>query len=147
MTERTTNMHHRPGWPDHAMNLALAAAYRSEDPYCQVGATVLDRTGVVLGVGYNGAPSGVEIDWHNRETRRPYVIHAEANALRHTTPLLAHDGLMAVSHYPCASCCTLLASYGVFRAYWLYPPDWARYPELSPEFLKTLGLELMRIDS
>jgi len=136
----------RPGWPDHAMNLALAAAFRSEDPHCKVGAAVLDRDGVVLGVGYNGAPSKVDIDWQDRESRRPFVIHAEANALRHTTPHLADGGLMASSHYPCAACCTLVRSYGVLRLFWLYPPDWSRYPALPARFLRTLGLELERID-
>ena len=127
------------------MNLALSAAFRSEDPHCKVGAAVLDRDGIVLGVGYNGAPSKVEVNWNDRDARRPFIIHAEANALRYTTPHLAHGGLMAVTHYPCAPCCTLARSYGVLRLFWLYPPDWRRYPRLEPAFLEQLGITLTRM--
>jgi len=128
------------------MNLAAAAAERSEDPYCQVGATVLDRDGVVLGVGYNGTPSGVTgVDWTDRDARRPYMIHAEANALRHTTPPLAHGGLLAVTHYPCAACCTLARSYGIHTVFWASPPDWQRYPKLDEAFLIRLGVVLWQV--
>ena len=68
------------------MKLAEVASTRSEDPYVKVGAFVLRQDHSIGGIGYSGGPSGVEIDWSDRDTRRQYVIHAEANALRYISP-------------------------------------------------------------
>jgi len=100
-------------WPRYALGIARAAALRSEDPYVQVGAVVLRSDHSVAGIGYNGAPSGVEIDWPDRDRRRLYVIHAEANALRWTTPDEVKGGMIISTHHPCGSCLTLIASYGI----------------------------------
>lgn len=68
----------------------------------------------VASVGYNGAPAGIELEWLNREARRPYVIHAEVNALRYATPRDCGKGsLVAVTHTPCVDCLRVIASYGV----------------------------------
>jgi dCMP deaminase len=120
---------------------------RSEDPHCKVGATVLSPRGIVLGVGYNGTVAGVDIDWTDRDARRPYVIHAEANALRYVTPHIAAGGIMASTHFPCSACVLLAASYGIVEIAWLYPPDWGRYPaDLTESIARRLGVRLHRID-
>ena len=138
----------RPTWGEHALNIALAAAYRSEDPYCKVGACVLNARGVVAGVGYNGTASGIDIDWTDRDARRPFVIHAEVNALRYTTPDLVAGGLLATTHFPCSTCVLQAAAYGVREVVWLYPPDWATYPaELTMSIAERLGVALRRIDA
>lgn len=112
-----------------AIGLAEAMARASEDPYCQVGAVVLGAHGrLLLGAGYNGPPSGVELDWTDRDARRAHIIHAEQNALRLTTPVAARGGSLAVTHWPCAPCLNAAAAYGITRVYWRYPPDWERYP-------------------
>jgi dCMP deaminase len=136
----------RPGWPQHALNIAKAAALRSEDPYCQVGATVLNAEGIVLGVGYNGTVSGVEIDWQDREGRRPYVIHAEANALRYSNPEATAGGLLATTHFPCSACVLQAGSYGISYIMWEQPPDWATYPrELTEKIAGHLGITIGQI--
>ena len=69
---------------------------------------------MVIGVGYNGLASGHEVApefWKDRDARRPYMIHAEANCLS-----LCKKGevrLIAVTLLPCSYCATLIASYGV----------------------------------
>jgi dCMP deaminase len=125
------------------MNIAEASALRSEDQHCQVGACILDESGIVIGVGYNGTIAGVAIDWADREARRPFVLHAEANALRYVTPWIARGGLMACTHYPCAPCVLLARSYGISRVVWQTAPDWDRYPaEGSQHIARTTGLDL-----
>jgi dCMP deaminase len=141
------NHHHpgpqRPTWSQHAESIAWAASHRSEDPYCKVGACVLNARGVVLGVGYNGTAPGIDIDWLDRDARRPYVIHAEANALRYTTPELAEGGLMAVTHFPCTACVLLASSYGIRMVAWTAPPDWDRYPaDLTLRVAARLGVDV-----
>jgi dCMP deaminase len=101
----------RAGWGHFAMSLAKAAAERSEDPHVQVGACVLRHDMSVGGVGYNGAPPGVDVDWSDREARLLRVVHAEVNALAYVRP--GECGCIAVTLLPCRTCLTLLARYGI----------------------------------
>lgn len=105
----------RPTWEQYALDLADVAATRSQDPWVPVGAVVLRPDHSVAGVGYNGAPSGVDIDWTDRDTRRAFVIHAETNALRYCTPDSVRGGLIAVSGTPCPVCLTAIAAHGITR--------------------------------
>ena len=76
----------RIDWKAYALKLAIVASERSEDKHHKVGACVLRHDNSVGGLGYNGAPSGVNIDWDNRDERRKRVVHAEVNALRYVKP-------------------------------------------------------------
>jgi dCMP deaminase len=101
----------RLSWEEYAIGLAQAASLRSEDPYVKVGAVVLRRDWSVAGVGYNGAPSGIEIDWSNRDERRKRVVHAEINALRYVKP---KEGNIVVSTLlPCSACVQTIAAHGI----------------------------------
>ena len=103
----------RISWEKYALDLAKVASSRSEDPYMKVGACVLRPDMSVAAVGYNGAPSGVEIDWSNRDERRKRVIHAELNALRYVKPNEGH--LLACTLLPCRSCVQAVAAHGIFK--------------------------------
>ena len=104
----------RLSWEEYALSLAFTASQRSEDPHMKVGACALNEHNMVLALGYNGlAPRKEVVDlfWKDRDLRRPYMIHAEANCLS-----LVKRGevtLLAVTLLPCASCATLIASYDI----------------------------------
>ena len=104
----------RASWPEYALSLAQTAATRSEDPYHKVGACALAHDNKVLSLGYNGlAPNKntKESFWEDRDARRPYMIHAEANCLS-----LFEAGkckLLAVTLLPCSYCATMIAAYGI----------------------------------
>tara|TARA_Y100001963_G_C6587240_1_gene356287 strand:+ start:44 stop:517 length:474 start_codon:yes stop_codon:yes gene_type:complete len=101
----------RPTWIQYALKIATVAAERSEDPFQKVGACLLRHDNSVAAVGYNGAPSGVELDWTNRDQRRVRVIHAEVNALRYVEPGECY--LLACTLLPCNDCLKAIASYGI----------------------------------
>ena len=101
----------RLDWKSYALKLALVAAERSEDPFMKVGACVLRHDNSVAGIGYNGAPSGVELNWNDRNQRRVRVVHAEVNALRYVKP--NECWLLACTHLPCNDCLKSAASYGI----------------------------------
>ncbi len=94
------------------------AALRCEDPYVQVGAVAVKRDRSII-LGYNGAPSGVNIDWSDRDKRRPKVIHAEANALNFCKP---EDKIefLAVTHLPCPECIKLIKQKEIDTVYYMY---------------------------
>ena len=101
----------RLSWKSYALKLAIVASERSEDSFMKVGACLLRHDNSVAGLGYNGAPSGVELNWENRDHRRVRVVHAEVNALRYTNPGECY--LLACSHIPCNDCMKTIAAYGI----------------------------------
>lgn len=103
----------RPSWDQYAMALAETAASRSQDLNYKVGTCLLRSDRTVAGLGYNGAPSGVEIDWGDREGRRGWVQHAESNALRYVTPGVVET--LVSTLMPCGQCVLLIASYDIRR--------------------------------
>ena len=106
----------RLNWAETAIRLAFdIAEYRSEDPYAQVGAVIIKRDGSMF-LGYNGAPSGVDIDWSNRDVRRDKVLHAEANVLNFVKPNEVE--LLACTHLPCKECIKLIAQKKVDTVYY-----------------------------
>ncbi|HEY7824486.1 MAG TPA: deaminase [Acidimicrobiia bacterium] len=125
--DRNTAAVMRPTWPQYALAIAQAAATRSEDPWLKVGACVLRPDNSIAGVGYNGAPAGINIDWSNRDQRRAHVLHAELNALRYCTTSDTADGLLAVTHLPCHECLKTIAAYRIHRVHYLYELDAATY--------------------
>ncbi len=101
-------------WERYALDLAKTASQRSEDPYMKVGACALNKHNMVLAVGYNGLAPRKKADdsfWEDRNKRRPYMIHAEANCL--SLVKRGQVSLLAVTLLPCASCATLIASYEI----------------------------------
>ena len=104
----------RISWERFAIEIADTASLRSEDPHRKVGACALNHQNMVIGVGYNGLASGKNVSeefWEDRDFRRQYMIHAEANCLS-----LCKKGevrLLAVTLLPCSYCATMIASYGV----------------------------------
>ena len=82
-------------WDEYFMGVALLAAKRSKDPNTQVGACIVDSENRILSTGYNGFPSGCSDDeypWEREggflDTKYPYVVHAEPNAILNSTTSL-----------------------------------------------------------
>lgn len=104
----------RTSWEEYALSLAYAASERSEDPHRSVGACALSHDNMVLGLGYNGLAAGKEAPasfWEDRDNRRKYMIHAEANCLSLFNKGQCH--LMAVTLLPCSYCAATISAYGI----------------------------------
>jgi dCMP deaminase len=133
----------RVSWQEYALSLAQTAATRSEDPYHKVGACALGSDNKVLGLGYNGLASGKNVDlsfWDDRDARRPYMIHAEANCLS-----LFRSGecrLLAVTLLPCSYCATMIAAYRIPNV--VYAEIYNRDPA-ALEIFKFYDINLIKI--
>ena len=123
----------RLSWEEYALAIAKVASQRSEDPFQKVGACALRHDNSVCGVGYNGAPKDIEIDWKDRDERRKRVVHAEVNALRYTKPGECY--LLASTLLPCNDCLRMIASYGIEKVIFkhIYIIDYSSL-ELAKEF-------------
>jgi len=45
-------------WEDYFMGIAFLSAQRSKDPSSQVGACIVNKEKRIVGIGYNGMPTG-----------------------------------------------------------------------------------------
>lgn len=107
-------------WDEYFMSVAKLSAYRSKDPNTQVGACIVNSDKKIVGVGYNGLPWGCEDDkfpWSIRdgeleETKYPYVVHAELNAILNSTGSLK-DCKIYVSLFPCHECVKAIIQSGI----------------------------------
>jgi dCMP deaminase len=107
-------------WDEYFMGIALLSAKRSKDPSTQVGACIVNQYNKIVGIGYNGFPIGCDDDqlpWDKssqsaNETKYPYVVHAEANAILNSTKDL-HGARMYVALFPCNECTKLIIQSGI----------------------------------
>jgi len=91
----------------------------SENSYCirrQVGALVV-KDKMIISDGYNGTPSGFENICEEDGVTKPYVLHAEANAITK----IARSGnnsegaTLYVTDSPCIECAKLIIQAGIRR--------------------------------
>ena len=91
----------------------------AENSYCQrrqVGALVV-KDGRIISDGYNGTPSGFENICEENNVTKPYVLHAEANAI--TKLARSHNSSEGATMYitasPCIECAKLIIQSGIKR--------------------------------
>ena len=91
----------------------------AENSYCQrrkVGALVV-KDKMIISDGYNGTPSGFENICEENNVTKPYVLHAEANAI--TKLARSHNNsegsTLYVTASPCIECAKLIIQSGIKR--------------------------------
>lgn len=106
------------------MTLAEDYAQNSEDPNTKVGACIMDNDFQIISKGCNNAPiEWKSIPWDNDvkglgeyNTKYPYVIHAEMNAIFNALFLSdrpLNDTVMYVTLFPCSNCAKLIVKSGI----------------------------------
>ena len=91
----------------------------AENSYCkrrQVGALVV-KDKMIISDGYNGTPSGFENVCEENDVTKPYVLHAEANAITKLARSSNNsDGAtLYVTDAPCIECSKLIIQAGIKR--------------------------------
>lgn len=106
-------------WDTYFMGIAQLSSKRSKDPKTQVGACIVSPENKIVGIGYNGFPKGISDDvfpWKDQgdflETKYPYVVHAEANAILNASQNLKECKLF-VTLFPCNECTKLIIQSGI----------------------------------
>lgn len=106
-------------WDAYFMSMAHLSAKRSKDPNTQVGACIVNKEKRVVGLGYNGFPKGCqdqEYPWDRDgdflDTKYPYVVHAELNAILNSIQSL-QGCTIYVSLFPCNECAKAIIQAGI----------------------------------
>ena len=113
-------------WDEYFMGVALLAAQRSKDPNSQVGCCIATNDNIIVSVGYNGFPRGCsddELPWEREgefcNTKYPYVVHAELNAILNSSGKNLKNCKLYVTLFPCNECCKAIIQSGINHIYYL----------------------------
>ena len=111
-------------WDEYFMGVAMLAAKRSKDPSTQVGACIVSQDNIIISTGYNGMPMGCsddEFPWDRtgEETKYPYVVHAELNAILNANGRDLRGSKLYVALFPCNECAKAIIQSGVREVYYL----------------------------
>lgn len=140
-------------WDDYFMGMAHLSAMRSKDPSTQVGACIVSPSKKVVGLGYNGFPTGINDDdfpWEKHDeydqSKYAYVVHAELNAILNATTSLQGCS-MYVSLFPCNECAKAIIQSGIKTL--IYESD--KYADTSAvlaskRMLKAAGVTCIQLD-
>ena len=139
-------------WDDYFMGVALLAAERSKDPNTQVGACIVDEQKRIISTGYNGFPLGCSDDdfpWNREgcetETKYPYVVHAELNAILNARGKTLTGAKLYVGLFPCNECAKAIIQSGIAEV--VYLSDKYKDTPLtkaSRRMLETAGVKLTK---
>ena len=139
-------------WDDYFMGLAHLSAMRSKDPNTQVGAVIVDENNRVVSIGYNGMPFGCNDDvfpWVREgeflDTKYPYVVHAELNAILNA-PRPVRGCCLYVSLFPCNECAKAIIQSGIKKI--VYEDDkyaMTNETQASKKMLTAAGVELKQL--
>ena len=111
-------------WDEYFMGVAMLAARRSKDPNTQVGACIVSQDNIIISTGYNGMPKGCsddEFPWgrEGAETKYPYVVHAELNAILNANGRDLRGSRIYVALFPCNECAKAIIQSGVKEVVYL----------------------------
>lgn len=137
-------------WDEYFMGVALLAAQRSKDPSTQVGACIVNGEDRILSTGYNGFPYGCGDDdfpWDREgdETKYPYVVHAELNAILNAGGKSLAGARIYVALFPCCECAKAIIQSGIKEVIYL-SDKYADTPSTraSKRMLASAGVTLSR---
>lgn len=115
-------------WESYFMAIARITAMRSKDPNTRNGAIVVNKDNQIIGVGYNGMIRGSnpnDFPWERKgdylDTKYPYVVHAEANAIMNVSdPKELRGATLYTTLFPCAELCgKMICQLGIKRVVYL----------------------------
>ncbi|MDR3226847.1 MAG: dCMP deaminase family protein [Prevotellaceae bacterium] len=119
----------------------------AKNSYCkrrQVGA-ILVKNNMIISDGFNGTPSGFEnICEDDDGTTKPYVLHAEANAITKVARSnnSSEGSTLYITSSPCVECAKLIIQAGIKRVVF---SDNYRISD-GIELLKRANIEVIQIN-
>ena len=106
-------------WDECFMQIAHVIAERSKDPSTQVGAVLVTQDNIVVGMGYNGWPRGIDVNalpWEREgdfeNTKYAYVCHAEENSIYNANNITKGCKIYCTL-FPCNECAKTIIQNGI----------------------------------
>lgn len=139
-------------WDEYFMGVAILSSLRSKDPNTKVGACIVNDKKRIVGIGYNGLPYGCSDDeypWEREggflNTKYPYVVHAEPNAILNSTTSL-ENATLYVTLFPCHECAKLIIQSGIKEIVYMGDKyDGTESDQASKKMLKSAGVTWRKV--
>jgi len=110
-------------WDEFFMGIAALASLRSKDPSTKHGACIINKEKRIISVGYSGMPLGDDKNYpwekeakERENTKYPYVLHAELNAIFNASTPLKECVIYIFSerkYLPCSECMKAIVQVGI----------------------------------
>ena len=118
----------------------------AQNSYCKrrkVGA-LLVKDRMIISDGYNGTPSGFENVCEEDGVTKPYVLHAEANAITKVAKSgnSSEGATLYVTASPCMECAKLIIQSGIRRV--VYRDEYRITDGI--DLLRRAGIEVEKVD-
>ena len=118
----------------------------AKNSYCKrrkVGA-LLVKDRMIISDGYNGTPSGFENICEEDGVTKPYVLHAEANAITKVAKSgnSSEGATLYVTASPCLECSKLIIQSGIKRV--VYRDEYRLTDGI--DLLRRAGIEVEKVD-
>ncbi len=118
----------------------------AENSYCvrrRVGALIV-KDKMIISDGYNGTPSGFENVCEEDGVTKPYVLHAEANAITKVAKSANNcDGAtLYITAAPCIECSKLIIQAGIRRV--VYADAYRSDEGLA--LLRRVGIDIAQVE-
>ena len=141
-------------WDTYFMGVAYLSSLRSKDDSSQVGACIVNQKNRIIGIGYNGLPVGCDDDefpWEREgdflNTKYPYVVHAEPNAILNATVPLDNSKIY-VTLFPCNECAKLIIQSGIKEIIFLSDKYEGTETDIaSKRMLKAAGIKTRKLEN
>lgn len=124
----------------HFISYANIVSKFSPDIKRQVGAVVA-KDGHKIAEGFNKPVPNKTISDYFCQSKQPYMIHAEMDALSKITLKQAKGATMYITLAPCIECCKIIAAYGIQRV--VYKNE---HKDSNTNYLKELGITVDRYE-
>jgi len=130
-------------WDKRFIELARHVASWSKDRSTKVGAVIVDENRVVLSIGYNGFPRGVNDNteaYHERPAKYKWTEYAERNAIYNA----ARQGAatigcsMYIDWFPCMDCARAIVQSGILKL--VVPKPDFEHPRWGEDFKSAYSL-------
>ncbi len=125
MEKRIKKRENYISWDEYFMGIAILSGKRSKDPSTQVGACIV-KDNKIVGIGYNGLPAGCSDDdfpWEKdgdfMQTKYPFIVHAELNAILNSTKENLKGAFIYVALFPCNECAKAIIQSGIKEVIYL----------------------------
>jgi dCMP deaminase len=104
-------------WDKRFLELAKLVSSWSKDPSTKVGAVIVDDQNIIVSVGFNGFPKGIQDDdrLNHRDSKYQIIVHAENNALMFAKRPLNDCTIYTYPFMPCPRCAGMIIQSGIKR--------------------------------
>jgi dCMP deaminase len=108
-------------WDETFLSLCKLIALRSKNKNNRTGSCIVDEKRRIISLGYNGLPFEIDdksFSWnrsaeHIYDTKYPYIVHAEANAISSASHKDLNNAKLYVTLMSCNNCAAKVIQVGI----------------------------------